>query len=202
MPGEIAVIVDRIRALEADLEKEFEKRRAALHFSIINRRIVFEHEVARRHRLLKEDLARYILDARPLHIVTAPVIYALIVPFAVLDVWVTLYQAICFRVWSIPRVRRGDYMIFDRQYLAYLNALEKLNCAYCSYANGVIAFVREVAARTEQYWCPIKHARARLAAHDRYAKFADFGDAEGYRHSLEDLRDNVKRAPTDTDSTG
>jgi hypothetical protein len=39
-------------------------------------------------------------------------------------------------------------------------AIEKINCAYCSYANGAIASVREMASRTEIYWCPIKHAAA------------------------------------------
>jgi hypothetical protein len=56
--------------------------------------------------------------------------------------------------------------VFDRYHLAYLNVLEKLNCAY---ANGLIAYVREIAGRTEQYWCPIKHARRVIGAHSHYA---------------------------------
>jgi hypothetical protein len=43
-------------------------------------------------------------------------------------------------------------MIFDRTHLAYLNLVEKINCAYCSYGNGLAAYLREIAARTEQYW--------------------------------------------------
>ncbi len=95
-----------------------------------------------------------------------------------------VFQAICFPVYGITKVRRSDYFVFDRQYLAYLNALEKFNCAYCSYGNGVVAYVREVASRTEQYWCPIKHARRLVGAHARYAAFADFGDAENFRKKL------------------
>ena len=82
---------------------------------------------------------------------------------------------------ALSRVRRSDYLLFDRNYLAYLNVLEKLNCAYCSYASGAIAFVREVAARTEQHWCPIKHARRIIGAHEHYREFIEFGDAEAYR---------------------
>ncbi len=63
-------------------------------------------------------------------------------------------------------------------------ALEKLNCAYCSYANGVIAYVREIAGRTEQYWCPIKHARRAIGAYSHYAQFHDYGDAGGFRLPL------------------
>ena len=92
-----------------------------------------------------------------------------------------LYQAICFPAYGIEKVRRREYFVLDRQYLAYLNGQEKLNCAYCAYAGGAIAFVREVAARTEHYCCPIKHARKVVAAHEHYREFLDFGDAQGYR---------------------
>jgi hypothetical protein len=50
--------------------------------------------------------------------------------------------------------------------------------------NGVIAFTREIAGRTEAYWCPIKHARKAIGTHARYAGFADYGDAEGYRQEV------------------
>jgi hypothetical protein len=79
-------------------------------------------------------------------------------------------------------------MIFDRAALQYLNALEKLNCAYCSYVNGVIAYVREIASRTGQYWCPIKHARRVLGAHPRYAAFEEYGDGVHYQARLRTLR--------------
>ena len=75
----------------------------------------------------------------------------------------------------------GDYLIFDRYQLAYLNILEKINCAYCSYANGLLAYAREIAGRTEIYFCPIKHARRVVAAHEGYDAFEEFGDAEGFR---------------------
>ena len=70
----------------------------------------------------------------------------------------------CFPIYGIERVQRRRYFAIDRHTLAYLNAIEKANCLYCSHANGVIAYVREVAARTEQYWCPIKHCQPTIAA--------------------------------------
>jgi len=78
--------------------------------------------------------------------------------------------------------------VFDTADLPYLNIIEKFNCLYCSYANGVAAYTREVAARTEQYWCPIKHARRIRSAHERYPAFFDHGDAVAYRQGLERLR--------------
>jgi hypothetical protein len=122
-------------------------------------------------------------------VLTAPVIYAMIVPIVLLDLSMMLYQAICFPVYGIPKVRRRDYLVFDRQHLAYLNAIEKLNCAYCSYANNMIAFVREVAARTEIYWCPVKHARRVLGPHPHYQGFADFGDAKAFRARLTAMKE-------------
>jgi hypothetical protein len=164
-------------------------------------RIVFEDEVLRRHRELKTALLAYIWNANPLVIITAPVIYALIVPFALLDLLVTVYQTICFPVYRIPKVRRADYFVFDRHHLAYLNALEKLNCAYCSYVNCLIAYVREIAARTEQYWCPIKHARRVIGLHPRYMKFDDYGDAEGFHKHAADLRDALSKEKDDGATT-
>jgi hypothetical protein len=133
---------------------------------------------------MKTHLVRYVLGARPLIALTAPIIYSLIFPLLLLDLFITAYQAVCFPVYGIAKVRRREYLIFDRRYLAYLNALEKFNCAYCSYANGLIAYVREIASRTEQYWCPIKHARKVVGAHAHYSEFAEFGDAQGYKDEL------------------
>lgn len=124
---------------------------------------------------------------------TTPVVYSVIVPFALLDVWVVAYQAICFRAWGINRVHRGDYFAIDRHRLAYLNALEKLNCVFCSYANGVVAYVAEVAARTEQYWCPIKHGRRVRGRHGRDHAFTPYGDGAAYRRQLPLLRAALKR---------
>jgi hypothetical protein len=59
-------------------------------------------------------------------------------------------QWVCFPIYGISRVQRHRYFAIDRHKLAYLNVIEKANCVYCSYANGLIGYVREVTARTEQ----------------------------------------------------
>lgn len=188
MNPRIASIAERIRSLEDELEAEIAVRRDELHFTIQDRRVRFEREVQRRNRDLKARLSRYVLGARPLFVLTAPVIYSVAVPLLLLDLSATVYQAICFRAYGIPRVDRRRYIAFDRRHLAYLNAIEKLNCEYCSYANGLIAYVREIAARTEQFWCPIKHALRVRSTHERYHQFVDYGDAKAYRERLEELR--------------
>ena len=192
MNPQIASLVERIRSLEGELEAELAKCRAGLRVGLEHGRIVFEQEVLRRHRQLRVRLSNYLLHARPLVVLTAPIIYSLIVPFLLLDLFITIYQATCFPVYGIPKVRRQDYLVFDRGQLAYLNAIEKLNCTYCSYANGLIAYAREIASRTEEYWCPIKHATRAMGTHARYSGFEDYGDAEGYRSRVERHRASLK----------
>ena len=192
MPTQLDALMEKLRSVESEIEAELTKRREELRFRIENRKIIFEQDVKRLHRAIKVRSSRYFIDANPLIVLTAPVIYSLIVPIALMDIWVMAYQAICFPIYRIPMVRRRDYLVFDRHHLAYLNTIEKINCAYCSYCNGAIAFVREVASRTEIYWCPIKHARRILGPHPHYQGFADFGDAEGFRAKQEQLKDGVK----------
>lgn len=197
MNSRIADLNAKLTALQAELDAEIAKRRADLRIGLEKGRIAFEEEILRRHRELKTALSKYILGANPLVIITAPVIYMMIVPFVLLDLFITIYQSICFPVYKIPKVRRADYFVFDRHHLAYLNAIEKLNCAYCSYANCLIAYAREIAARTEQYWCPIKHAKRMVGAHSRYVLFDDYGDAEGYQTRAAELRNLLAKKPED-----
>ena len=184
MTSQLTQLMDKMRSVEAEIEAELARKQEALRFNFENRRVVFEKEILEIHRAIKTKASRYFFHANPLIVLTAPVIYSLLIPVVLLDVFVSVFQAVCFPVYKIPKVRRRDYLVFDRHHLAYLNIIEKINCAYCSYANGVIAFAREVAARTETYWCPINHARRVLGPHPHYQGFADFGDADGFRKQL------------------
>lgn len=196
MTPQITSLIDRIRALEGELDAELAKRGAELRFGIEHGRVAFEEELLRRHRQLRSKLLPYVFGAHPLIMLTSPVIYAGIVPFLLLDLFISVFQAVCFPIYGIAKVNRADYIVFDRHHLAYLNALEKLNCAYCSYSNGLIAYTREIAARTEQYWCPIKHARRVIGTHARYALFDDYGNGEGYQQRLEELRKGLASDPS------
>ena len=195
MSTQLDALTQKLREVEHEIEAELTKRREALRFRFERKKIVFEHDIATWQRAIRTKASHYFLKANPLIVLTAPVIYALIIPFVLLDLFVMAYQAICFPIYKIPKVRRRDYLVFDRHHLAYLNIIEKVNCAYCSYGNGAIAFAREVAARTEVYWCPIKHARRVLGQHPHYIGFADFGDAEGFREKIDGMKDGVRLEP-------
>lgn len=171
----------QIKLLQGELEAEFAIRRAKLRYTLQGTRAVFDEEILRAQRELRVGLVKYVFNASWLTVLTAPVIYGMIVPFVILDITLTVYQWICFPVYGIEKVKRSDYFIFDRYHLAYLNILEAINCAYCSYGNGLLAYGSEIAGRTEEYWCPIKHARKAISAHQHYIGFADFGDAKTFR---------------------
>jgi len=196
MDPRMSALVDKISALEFELEAELASRRAALGVGLDRGRIVFDKEDLRRHRELRTNFLTHIFSAHPLVILTSPVIYAMVIPIALMDVFISVYQAICFPVYGIPRVRRRDFIVLDRHHLAYLNAIEKVNCVFCSYANGVIAYAREIGARTEQYFCPIKHARRATGTHSRYVLFDDYGNGEGYQQRLKELRESLAREGT------
>jgi hypothetical protein len=139
-------------------------------------------------------LARFLRTSPISRIISTPFVYALILPLALLDLCVNLYQAICFPLWGIARVPRSDFIVVDRHHLPYLNGIQKLNCIYCGYANGLIALTREIAGRTEQYWCPIKHASRVAAPHHRYRGFVDYGDATGYRDKIKTFREKLGKS--------
>ena len=193
MNPKISEMLARIQHMELEIELEMKRRRAELQADFEETRVRFEREVLEQQRRFKTGILAYLFTANWLTVLTAPVIYALIIPIFFLDISITAYQHICFRAYGLPRVKRGDYFVFDRTHLAYLNLIEKVNCAYCSYGNGVMAYGREVVARTEQYWCPIKHARKIMSAHPYYTGFVDFGDAQSYKDELENLRTELAK---------
>jgi len=183
---------DRLEDLEREVEALLAQRRKAFKFTLVDRKPVFEKGVAEAHAKLRKSAARSIAEAYLRNLIAAPFIYALVGPLIVLDAFASLYQAIGFRVWRIPRVARRDFVVLDRGALAYLNWIQKLNCVYCGYANGVLAYAHEIASRTEQYWCPIKHAIRVRNPHKRYYGFIDYGDADAFEAKVQALRERLR----------
>lgn len=182
----------QIVRLQAELDREIEARRKGLGWHIKEGMVEFERGIAIEHRRLRLGVGRFLARSPLGAILTAPVIYSVAIPLFVADMWASLYQAICFRVYRIPQVRRSDYIVIDRNHLRYLNVIEAFNCVYCAYGNGALAYIREIASRTEQYWCPIKHAFKVLDPHHRYYEFLEYGDADGYRARLEEFRKKLR----------
>ena len=197
MYTDIIKLLADMRALQVQLEDILDEARESFRYTLEDGRAHFTREVQQLQRRYRVSSIRYLLASDWRSIVTAPVIYAMVIPLSVIDLSFTLYQHICFRAYGVPRVRRRDYLVNDRHKLAYLNTIEKVNCTYCGYGNGVTAYAREIISRTEQYWCPIRHANRLPEPHVRYLQFFAFGDAQGYQQGASDKRQALREEPHD-----
>ncbi|MBU0621985.1 MAG: hypothetical protein KJ795_09065 [Gammaproteobacteria bacterium] len=188
MNDRIRQLLLQIDSLQDELNAAIREQGGRLRYQIEGRRVVFEQVISETHQRVRLGLFRWFLTVRPQNYLTMPVIYGMALPMLALDLCVSLYQWICFPVYGIARVKRSDYFVLDHQHLAYLNIIEKGHCLYCSYAVGLLAFASEVTARTEQYFCPIKHAVRVLGAHARYKDFMEYGESEDFHARLEAYR--------------
>lgn len=193
MNNRIRQILDQITVLEDELHTAVEQQEGRLRYRIENKRIRFEHAINEAHLKLKTGIFRWFMTVRPQNYLTMPVIYSMLIPMVFFDLFVIFYQAVCFPVYGVAKVKRGNYFLMDHQQLAYLNIIEKAHCMYCSYAVGLLGFASEVTARTEQYFCPIKHARKVLGAHSHYKQFIDYGDADNLHERIEEFRAALAR---------
>jgi hypothetical protein len=188
MNNRLQELLTRIKQLEQELLIELQKKEEEYFYEVRDKKVRFQEDVKKKNRRLVKTIRRYFHDASLVNIITVPVIWSCLFPALFMDLVVSIFQMICFPIYSIPKVKRGDYIIFDRQYLSYLNLIEKMNCSYCAYFNGLIGYVQEIAGRTEQYWCPIKHAHRTKTSHSRYRLFLDYGDGEGFRAKSSEIR--------------
>lgn len=108
----------------------------------------------------------------------APVVWLMIVPVVIADIFITFYMHIAFPIYGITKVKRSDYIrIFDRAKLPYLTWYEKAGCAYCGYVNGWLHYASVIAGRTENYFCAIAHLEERGYVPTEFEKsFAQYGD--------------------------
>jgi hypothetical protein len=192
MGRDIGRLLEEMRDIQEQLEQFFDEARERFRYTLEGGRVRFSMEMQQLHLRYRVSSLRYLLDADLLSVLTAPLVYLMIVPLVFMDAGLTLYQQTCFRAYGVPRVRRRDYLVNDRHKLGYLNTVEKINCTYCGYANGMVAYAREIVARTEQYWCPIRHARRVSYAHLRYPKFFAYGDAASYQQGLAGKRGELE----------
>lgn len=93
-------------------------------------------------------------------------------------------------------VRCANYIIFDQHHLARTSIFfKKFHCLYCSYGNRLVAYIREISARTKLYFCPIKHAQKVLAPHRLYYQVINYGDPSTYPDRLEAFRKKLAIEP-------
>ena len=131
------------------------------------------------------DYRKYQESKLWLHLLSAPFIWLPLPFIIILDLVCALYQFICFPIYGIKRVKRSEFiLIMDRNKLDYLNGLEKVGCMYCGYANGVLLYLKEIAGRTEKYWCGVMHEGKpgfKPQVDQIKQNFAEFGNEQDFK---------------------
>jgi hypothetical protein len=98
-----------------------------------------------------------------------------------MDLWAELYHRVCFPFYRIPYLNRKEYIRIDRHKLKYLDPMQKLNCIYCGYANGLAKYWVRLFAETEAYWCGIQHKKSgSFIPPEHHADFPAYGDREAF----------------------
>jgi hypothetical protein len=125
----------------------------------------------------RTSFLRFILNC-----LTMPIIWAPLPFLAILDIMMEIYHRVCFPVYGIEYVKRSEYIqVLDRSKLQYLHVFEKLGCMYCGYVNGCLLYMKEIAGRTEYYWCGIMHAnKSGFKPQPNQDKFARYNDEDDF----------------------
>lgn len=123
-------------------------------------------------------------DRRYAHFFSSPIIWSVLIPIVLMDIWSECYHRICFKIYGLPYIKRSTYIKIDRHKLQYLKWYEKLGCAYCGYANGLFAYWVQIGAATEQYWCGIMHQKKKgFLPPAHHKNFTPYNDKDAFEHT-------------------
>ena len=193
MNEKIKEIIEQMEELEEKLKSEIEEHEKHISYEIKEGYVKFEENILKKQRENMKGLLAFFSEIPLSHLMTSPLVYAMVIPAVLLDIMLFIYQNVIFRIYGFEFVKRSDYIVFDRQYLRYLNCIEKLNCLYCSYFNGLMHYAAELAAKTEFYFCPIKHAKKILYRHRYYKEYLTYGDGDEYQERLKEIREKISK---------
>ncbi len=198
MKSTIQEILAKIESLDNDLREEYARLAEKYGFEFRRRRVVFLEEFRKKNKSFRLPSWKYMIPTDIRHFLSIPFIYGMIIPTVILDIFLTVYQWTAFSLYRIPKVKRSEYIVYERRFLDYLNWVQKINCLYCSYVNGVFAYAVEIGGRTERYWCPIKSANKPKFSHGWYKDFADYGSPEEWNAKFLEQEKAFKDAYGDT----
>jgi hypothetical protein len=103
MNDKIRELLIRITALEDEIEDLLRKQQEQVLVYLQDGRYRIRDELDQAHRLLRQGIWRWLLDSRPRNLISAPIIYGMIIPFIIMDLFLTCYQWICFPLYRIGR---------------------------------------------------------------------------------------------------
>jgi hypothetical protein len=192
MNSKIEKMMEEIEEMKQKLRTEIDKEEKKIRFEIKNGAVIFERDILSAQKAHMKALRTWFRETPFIQFLSAPIIYGMVIPAVILDIALFLYKIVVGKVFDIKFAERKAYIVFDRQYLGYLNIIEKFNCMYCSYFNGLMHYATAIAGRTELYFCPIRHAKKVAYEHPYYDKFFRYAEGESYQERLKTLREKTK----------
>jgi Na+-translocating ferredoxin:NAD+ oxidoreductase RNF subunit RnfB len=115
------------------------------------------------------------------HAFSIPFIYGVGLLLIPMHLFIEIYHSVTFRLYGIKLVNRKKYIKIDRYKLSKLTLLQKFNCVYCGYANGLLAYATAIGVGTEKYWCGIKHGTDKTSEYIEPAHHKNFAKYEEYK---------------------
>ena len=112
MNDRIQQLLAQINALEDELRIAVNEQQSSIFFQIKGKRVEFEQSIKETHRKLKMNFFRWLVTNRPQNFITGPIIYSMIIPLLVTDLFITFYQLTCFPI-----------DVYKRQHLHYQTVL-------------------------------------------------------------------------------
>lgn len=135
-----------------------------------------------------ENIQKIALQIR--YLLSTPFIYGMAPVMLVFHLCLEIYHRVAFYLYDIKYVDMKDHFVFDRFAKKELNTLQKLNCIYCEYGNGLASYIQEIIGKTEAYWCPLKHKKHIKNPHSYYDSFMEY-DTCDFSTKRDTIRDKA-----------
>src|SRR5882724_13146294 len=103
MNPKLDTLLDQVRQLEREMVTEARAMEADVCTKFHEQKIHFTAEAKTRDRHFRLGIPSYLLHSRFLVLLTSPVIWMCVIPIALADLVGTIYQAICFPIYGIPK---------------------------------------------------------------------------------------------------
>jgi hypothetical protein len=111
MNKHIRDLLSRMKELDEQLQDALHKQPTEVLYQITGQKVRFKKTVREGHRKLKMNLFRWFWGSQLRNVLSAPFIYGIFLPFALLDLCLLVYQAACFPLYGIAKVPRSRYIV-------------------------------------------------------------------------------------------
>jgi hypothetical protein len=105
MPEKLHILLAKMAELENEINQTLRAQENEIRFHFRGKKVIFDRSIKEAHRKLKINFFRW-LATRPQNLITGPIIYMMIFPILLIDIFVSFYQWTCFPVYGISKISR------------------------------------------------------------------------------------------------